>query len=287
MKIWTWNWTWTQENRGLGNSTGVGWRQKGRGRPTTTKLWEEICNGRQRTEGSKLYKEILLRISLIVVGGQRGRGSAASSMEGERQQWKGMAGKWVLMAGASATHDCLGHLPSTAWGGGRWWRRDASSALAVVDHDGGSERLERRARWDRWRGSRRRGGGCRRGRWKVAVDGGKMRPRPLQQWITTGDLSAWGGGRDGADDVDRGAEGEDVGGVDGRWSLMAAGQGRFFLKETGSERLGRRARWGVWRGLRSRGGAEPCTVDACTVVLRSSIDLNWLVGTCNLICYQS
>jgi hypothetical protein len=79
----------------------------------------------------------------------------------------------------------------------------------------------------------------------VAVDGGKMRPRPLQQWITTGDLSAWGGGRDGADDVDRGAEGEDVGGVDGRWSLMAAGQGRFFLKETGSERLGRRARWGV------------------------------------------
>jgi hypothetical protein len=32
-----------------------------------------------------------------------------------------------------------------------------------------------------------------------------------------------GGGHDGADDGDRGAEGEDVDGIDGRWPLMMAG----------------------------------------------------------------
>jgi hypothetical protein len=51
-----------------------------------------------------------------------------------------------------------------------------------------------------------------------------------------------GGGHDGADDGDRGAEGEDVDGIDGRWPLMMAGQEQFCLKEMGSERLGRRAR---------------------------------------------
>jgi hypothetical protein len=83
-------------------------------------------------------------------------------------------------------------------------------ALAVVDHDGGSERLGRRVRWGgssatfhRWRG-------------EEGVDGGEMLPRPWRQWITAGDLSAWVGGHDGVDDGDRGAEGEDVSGVDGR-----------------------------------------------------------------------
>jgi hypothetical protein len=36
--------------------------------------------------------------------------------------------------------------------------------------------------------------------WEEGFDGGEMRPRPLQQWIMAGDLSARGGGRDGADE---------------------------------------------------------------------------------------
>jgi hypothetical protein len=44
-----------------------------------------------------------------------------------------------------------------------------------------------------------------------------------QKEITTLSLLQIGIGRDGADG-DRVAEGEEVGGVDGRWSLMATGQ---------------------------------------------------------------